>query len=87
MPASDRYARLRRRRARSGTPQPVPGFPRPDAVPEAGQLYERVLGEFRNLDLPYGPGLTTVSTGAEAVAQAREQSRFGLIISALRRQR
>ncbi len=50
---------------------------------EAGQLSERVLGEFRNLDLHYGPGLTTVSTGAEALNQARQQSRFGLIISAL----
>jgi len=50
---------------------------------EAGQLSERVLGEFRNLDLHYGPGLTTVATGAEALALAREQSRFGLVISAL----
>jgi CheY-like chemotaxis protein len=50
---------------------------------EAGQLSERVLGEFRNLDLHYGPGLTAVATGAEALALAREQSRFGLIVSAL----
>lgn len=50
---------------------------------EAGQLSERVLGEFRNLDLHYGPGLTAVATGAEALQLAREQSRFGLIISAL----
>ena len=27
---------------------------------EAGQIGERVVGEFRNLDLHYGPGLTTV---------------------------
>ena len=30
---------------------------------EAGQLSERMLGEFRNLDLHYGPGLTGVATG------------------------
>lgn len=49
---------------------------------EAGELSERVRGEFRNLDLHYGPGLTTVSTGAEALAAARH-GRYGLIISAL----
>ena len=32
---------------------------------EAGQIGERVVGEFRNLDLHYGPGLTTVPTGSE----------------------
>jgi len=36
---------------------------------EAGQIGERVVGEFRNLDLHYGPGLTTVATGGEAVAE------------------
>src|SRR5262245_21500049 len=50
---------------------------------EAGELSERVLGEFRNLDLHYGPGITPVSTGAEALALAREQRRFNLILSAL----
>jgi CheY-like chemotaxis protein len=50
---------------------------------EAGQLAERLLGEFRNLDLHYGPGLTGVSTGAEALALARQAGRFGLLISAL----
>lgn len=50
---------------------------------EAGQLAERMLGEFRNLDLHYGPGLTGVSTGAEALALARQAGRFGLVISAL----
>ena len=34
---------------------------------EAGQLSERVLGEFRNLDLHYGPGLTRDRTGAAAL--------------------
>ena len=51
---------------------------------EAGELSERVLGEFRNLDLHYGPGLTAVSTGAEALALVREGHRFGLIITTLR---
>jgi CheY-like chemotaxis protein len=50
---------------------------------EAGQLGERVVGEFRNLDLHYGPGLTTVSTGGEALELIREPSRFNLIISGL----
>ena len=50
---------------------------------EAGQLAERMLGEFRNLDLHYGPGLTGVSTGTEALALARQTGRFGLVISAL----
>lgn len=50
---------------------------------EAGQLGERVVGEFRNLDLHYGPGLTTVSTGTEALELVRQASRFNLIISGL----
>lgn len=50
---------------------------------EAGQIGERVVGEFRNLDLHYGPGLTTVSTGGEALDLVREPSRFNLIISGL----
>jgi CheY-like chemotaxis protein len=48
---------------------------------EAGELGERLLGEFRNLDLHYAPGLTSVATGAEALALAREQRRFNLIIT------
>ena len=50
---------------------------------EAGQLSERVLGEFRNLDLHYGPGITSVATGGEALALAGEQSRFNLVVSTL----
>jgi CheY-like chemotaxis protein len=50
---------------------------------EAGQIGERVVGEFRNLDLHYGPGLTTVSTGAEALELVGAPSRFNLIISGL----
>jgi CheY-like chemotaxis protein len=50
---------------------------------EAGQIGERVVGEFRNLDLHYGPGITTVATGEEALELVREPSRFNLIISGL----
>src|SRR5207247_4587239 len=50
---------------------------------EAGQLSERVLGEFRNLDLHYGPGLTTVARGEEALALARSPRPFNLIIPPL----
>src|SRR5512138_2081838 len=48
---------------------------------EAGELSERMLGEFRNLDLHYAPGLTGVSSGEEALRIAREQSRVNLIIT------
>ena len=50
---------------------------------EAGQIGERVVGEFRNLDLHYAPGLTTASTGAEALERAADKGRFQLIVSAL----
>lgn len=50
---------------------------------EAGQIGERMVGEFRNLDLHYGPGLTTVSTGTEALELVRQASRFNIIISGL----
>jgi CheY-like chemotaxis protein len=50
---------------------------------EAGQLSERMLGEFRNLDLHYGPGLTSVATGGEALALAAEHRRFNLIVTTL----
>lgn len=49
---------------------------------EAGELSERLLGEFRNLDLHYPPGLTVVSTGAEALELVRRDRRFNLIITA-----
>jgi CheY-like chemotaxis protein len=48
---------------------------------EAGELSERMVGEFRNLDLHYAPGLTGVSTGAEAIDLARRHRSFNLIIS------
>ena len=48
---------------------------------EAGELSERMLGEFRNLDLQNTPGLIGVSTGAEALELARTQKSFNLIIT------
>ena len=48
---------------------------------EAGELSERMLGEFRNLDLHYAPGLTGVATGGEALRLASEQRRFNLILT------
>src|SRR5262249_33286672 len=50
---------------------------------EAAQSGERVMGEFRTLDLHYGPGLTTVPPGNDALELVREPSRFNLIISGL----
>ena len=47
---------------------------------EAGELAERMLGEFRNLDLHYAPALTGVTSGAEALRVARER-RVNLIIT------
>lgn len=49
---------------------------------EAGELSEQLLGEFRNLDLHYPPGLTVVSTGAEALELVRRDRRFNLVITA-----
>ena len=48
---------------------------------EAGELSERMLGEFRNLDLHYAPGLTSVATGAEALELAKSRSGFNLILA------
>ncbi|HSS47895.1 MAG TPA: histidine kinase, partial [Thermoanaerobaculia bacterium] len=48
---------------------------------EAGELSERVQGEFRNLDVHYAPGLTGVSTGAEALALVREEESINLVIT------
>ena len=48
---------------------------------EAGEISERMVGEFRNLDLHYAPGLTGVSSGEEALRIAREQQRVNLIIT------
>jgi CheY-like chemotaxis protein len=48
---------------------------------EAGHLNERMLGEYRNLDLHYSPGLTGASNGAEALELLRKR-RFNLVITA-----
>src|SRR5262249_35203435 len=50
---------------------------------EAGQIGERVMGEFRNLDLHYGPGLTTVPSGSDALAMVEKPGRFNIIVSGL----
>jgi pyruvate phosphate dikinase-like enzyme len=48
---------------------------------EAGELSERMLGEFRNLDVHYAPGLTGVSTGTEALDLVRREESINLIIT------
>jgi CheY-like chemotaxis protein len=48
---------------------------------EAGELSERLLGEFRNLDLHYAPALVGVSSGEAALRLAREQAHVNLIIT------
>jgi CheY-like chemotaxis protein len=47
---------------------------------EVGEL-EQTLGELRNLDLHYAPGLTGASTGAGALELARRQQNLDLIIT------
>jgi len=48
---------------------------------EAGELSERLYGEFRSLDLHYPPALTGVSTGREALELARTRTGASLIIT------
>ena len=50
---------------------------------EDGQLGELILTEFLDLNLRHMPGLTHVTTGAEALALAREQKRHNLIITSM----
>jgi CheY-like chemotaxis protein len=50
---------------------------------EDGQLNELILSEFLELNLRHTPGLTRVSSGAQAVALARGESRYNLIISSM----
>lgn len=47
---------------------------------EVGEL-EQTLGELRNLDLHYAPGLTGASTGAGALELVRRQQNLDLIIT------
>ena len=51
---------------------------------EDGRLNELIAGEFLELSLPHMPGLTHVSSGAEAIALASAERRFNLIITTLR---
>jgi CheY-like chemotaxis protein len=48
---------------------------------EVGELQERMLGEFRNLDLHYAPALTGVSSGEDALRLARGRASVNLIIT------
>ncbi len=50
---------------------------------EDGQLGERILSEFLDLSFRHSPGITRVSSGAEALALASGQSRFNLIITSM----
>jgi CheY-like chemotaxis protein len=49
---------------------------------EDGRLNELILEEFLELSLHHTPGLTHVSSGAEALAMAQADRRFNLIITA-----
>jgi CheY-like chemotaxis protein len=51
---------------------------------EDGRLNELIAGEFLELSLPHMPGLTHVSSGAEALMLATSERRFNLIITTLR---
>jgi CheY-like chemotaxis protein len=50
---------------------------------EDGQLGELLLGEFLELNLHHTTGLTHVSSGAEALALAKADGRFNLILTAV----
>src|SRR5688500_20313878 len=52
---------------------------------EAGELSERLAGEFRNLDVHYAPGLTVASTGTEAIEIAKRQRSINLILTKIGR--
>ena len=50
---------------------------------EDGRLNELILGEFLELSLHQTPGLTHVSSGAEALARAEAERRFNLILTTI----
>jgi len=50
---------------------------------EDGRVNELMLGESLELNLPHLPGITHVSSYAEALALARSESRFNLIVTNL----
>src|SRR5437764_7511213 len=48
---------------------------------EDGELHEVILKEFLDLNVRHTPGITHVSTGAEALTLAADSSRFNLVIA------
>ncbi len=50
---------------------------------EDGRLYELIRNEYQGLHLSHSPEMTRVSSGKEAIALAKEESRFDLIITTL----
>jgi CheY-like chemotaxis protein len=50
---------------------------------EDGRLYELIRNEYQGLHLSHSPELTRVSSGKEAIALAKEEKRFDLIITTL----
>ena len=50
---------------------------------EDGRLYELIRNEYQGLHLSHSPELTRVSSGQEAIALAKEENRFDLIITTL----
>jgi CheY-like chemotaxis protein len=50
---------------------------------EDGRLYELIRNEYQGLNLTHAPELTRVSNGEEAIALAKEERRFDLIITTL----
>ena len=50
---------------------------------EDGRLNELILGEFLELSLHHTPGVTHVSSGAEALARAEAERRFNLILTTI----
>ncbi len=50
---------------------------------EDGRLYELIRNEYQGLNLSHSPELTRVSSGMDAIALAKEERRFDLIITTL----
>jgi CheY-like chemotaxis protein len=50
---------------------------------EDGRLYELIRNEYQGLHLSHSPELTRVSSGKEALALAKEEKRFDLVITTL----
>ena len=50
---------------------------------EDGRLYELIRNEYQGFNLSHSPELTRVSSGQEAIALAKEEKRFDLVITTL----